>query len=106
MSTSVLLVCLSLSTYSPYLYACTNVSRYGEIVNINLVREKKTGKPKGFCFLCYDDQRSTILAVDNLNGIKVSKPLNLSLYTWMIVTICLCNTCNWANATLQAIQAV
>lgn len=48
--------------------------RYGEIVNINLVRDKKTGKSKGFCFLCYDDQRSTILAVDNFNGIKV-KPL-------------------------------
>lgn len=46
--------------------------RYGEIVNINLVKDKKTGKPKGFCFLCYDDQRSTVLAVDNLNGIKVS----------------------------------
>ncbi|XP_061755131.1 RNA-binding motif protein, X-linked 2-like [Nerophis ophidion] len=46
-------------------------SQYGEIVNINLVREKKTGKSKGFCFLCYEDQRSTILAVDNFNGIKI-----------------------------------
>ena len=46
--------------------------RYGEIVNINLVRNKKTGKGKGFCFIGYEDQRSTILAVDNLNGIKVS----------------------------------
>uniref|UniRef100_H2RUS8 RNA-binding motif protein, X-linked 2 n=1 Tax=Takifugu rubripes TaxID=31033 RepID=H2RUS8_TAKRU len=46
-------------------------SQYGEIVNINLVRDKKTGKSKGFCFLCYEDQRSTILAVDNFNGIKV-----------------------------------
>lgn len=45
--------------------------RYGEIVNINLVRDKKTGKSKGFCFICYEDQRSTILAVDNFNGIKV-----------------------------------
>lgn len=45
--------------------------RYGEIVNINLVRDKKTGKSKGFCFICYEDQRSTILSVDNLNGIKV-----------------------------------
>ncbi|XP_063102488.1 RNA-binding motif protein, X-linked 2 isoform X1 [Cavia porcellus] len=44
---------------------------YGEIVNINLVRDKKTGKSKGFCFLCYEDQRSTILAVDNFNGIKI-----------------------------------
>ncbi|XP_046673326.1 RNA-binding motif protein, X-linked 2-like [Homalodisca vitripennis] len=46
-------------------------SEYGEIVNINLVRDKGTGKQKGFCFICYEDQRSTILAVDNLNGIKV-----------------------------------
>lgn len=48
--------------------------RYGEVVNINLVRDKKTGKSKGFCFLCYEDQRSTILAVDNFNGIKVTPP--------------------------------
>ena len=47
------------------------VFRYGEIVNINLVRDKDTGKSKGFCFICYEDQRSTILAVDNLNTIKV-----------------------------------
>ena len=45
--------------------------RYGEVVNINLVRDKDTGKFKGFGFICYEDQRSTILAVDNLNGIKV-----------------------------------
>ncbi|XP_045199348.2 RNA-binding motif protein, X-linked 2-like isoform X2 [Mercenaria mercenaria] len=46
-------------------------SQYGEIVNINLVRDQKSGKSKGFCFLCYEDQRSTILAVDNFNGIKL-----------------------------------
>ncbi|XP_060166990.1 RNA-binding motif protein, X-linked 2-like [Globicephala melas] len=46
-------------------------SQYGEIVNINLVRDKKTGRSKGFCFLCYEDQRSTVLAVDNFNGIKI-----------------------------------
>jgi len=46
-------------------------SQYGEVVNLNLVRDKVTGKSKGFCFLCYEDQRSTILAVDNLNSIKV-----------------------------------
>uniref|UniRef100_A0A6M2DME1 RNA-binding motif protein, X-linked 2 n=1 Tax=Xenopsylla cheopis TaxID=163159 RepID=A0A6M2DME1_XENCH len=46
-------------------------SQYGEIVNINLIRDKATGKQKGFCFLCYEDQRSTVLAVDNLNGIKI-----------------------------------
>lgn len=47
-------------------------SQYGEIVNINLVRDKLSGKQKGFCFICYEDQKSTVLAVDNLNGIKVS----------------------------------
>lgn len=46
-------------------------SQYGEVVNLNLVRDKATGKSKGFCFLCYEDQRSTVLAVDNLNGIKL-----------------------------------
>ncbi|UYV68883.1 STK11 [Cordylochernes scorpioides] len=45
------------------------LSQYGEIVN--LIRDKKTGKSKGFAFVCYEDQCSTILAVDNLNGIKV-----------------------------------
>lgn len=50
-------------------YTC----RYGEIVNINLVRDRKSGKSKGFCFLAYEDQRSTVLAVDNFNGIKVCR---------------------------------
>ena len=46
-------------------------SEYGEVVNLNLVRDKVTGKSKGFCFLCYEEQRSTVLVVDNLNSIKV-----------------------------------
>lgn len=46
-------------------------SQYGEVVNIHLVRDRRTGRSKGFCFLCYEDQRSTILAVDNLNGIRI-----------------------------------
>jgi RNA-binding motif X-linked protein 2 len=47
------------------------VSRYGEVVDVNLPRDKETGKTKGFGFLMYEDQRSTVLAVDNLNGAKV-----------------------------------
>ena len=46
-------------------------SQYGEIVHINLIRDQKTGKSKGFGFICYEDQLSTILAVDNLNGMKL-----------------------------------
>ncbi|KAF9418184.1 hypothetical protein BGZ94_009763, partial [Podila epigama] len=45
-------------------------SQYGEVVGINLVRDKETGKSRGFCFLKYLDQRSTVLAVDNMNGSK------------------------------------
>lgn len=46
----------------------TVFSQYGEIVDIDLVRDEATGQPRGFCFLAYEDQRSTVLAVDNLNG--------------------------------------
>lgn len=38
---------------------------------VNLVRDKETGKSKGFAFLKYEDQRSTDLAVDNLGGTSV-----------------------------------
>ena len=34
-------------------------------------RDKDTGKTRGFGFIMYEDQRSTVLAVDNLNGGKV-----------------------------------
>lgn len=46
-------------------------SQYGEIANINLIRDKKTGKSKGFGFICFENQKSTVLCVDNLNGIKI-----------------------------------
>ncbi|XP_057331566.1 RNA-binding motif protein, X-linked 2 [Microplitis mediator] len=49
----------------------TIFSQYGEPVNIHLVRDKDTGKQKGYGFLCYEDQRSTVLAVDNLNSTKI-----------------------------------
>lgn len=48
-------------------------SQFGEIVDINLIRDKSTGKSKGFGFICYEDQRSTILAVDNMNGFQLLK---------------------------------
>jgi RNA-binding motif X-linked protein 2 len=40
-------------------------------MDVNLPRDKETGKPKGFGFIMYEDQRSTVLAVDNLNGANV-----------------------------------
>lgn len=47
------------------------MSQFGEIEDVNLVRDATTGKSKGFCFLKYENQRSTVLAVDNMNGARV-----------------------------------
>jgi RNA-binding motif X-linked protein 2 len=46
-------------------------SQFGEIEDVNLVRDKNTGKSRGFAFIKYADQRSTVLAIDNFNGIKL-----------------------------------
>ena len=47
------------------------MGRWGEIMDINLPRDKETGKTRGFGFIMYEDQRSTVLAVDNMNGAQV-----------------------------------
>ena len=49
----------------------TIFSQYGEPTFVKLVRDKETGKSKGFAFLKYEDQRSTDLAVDNLGGATI-----------------------------------
>ena len=49
----------------------TVFSQWGEIVDCRIARDKKTGKNRGFAFIAYEDQRSTILAVDNFNGIEL-----------------------------------
>mmetsp|Transcript_16357 Transcript_16357/g.26655 ORF Transcript_16357/g.26655 Transcript_16357/m.26655 type:complete len:219 (+) Transcript_16357:1152-1808(+) len=46
-------------------------SQFGEIEDINLPRDPDTGKSKGFAFLKYEDWNSTILAVDNFNGVEL-----------------------------------
>ncbi|KAL9616399.1 MAG: hypothetical protein Q9160_008725 [Pyrenula sp. 1 TL-2023] len=51
----------------------TIFSQYGEPTHINLIRDKDTGKSKGYGFLKYEDQRSTDMAVDNLSGSVVVK---------------------------------
>lgn len=48
-------------------------SQYGEITQIHMPRDRETGKPRGFCFLCYEDARSAVLAVDNFNGINLAQ---------------------------------
>lgn len=46
-------------------------SQFGEIVDCNLVRDKETGRSRGFAFIAYEDQRSTALAVENFDGVEV-----------------------------------
>lgn len=46
----------------------TMFSQFGEPTFVKLVRDKETGKSRGFAFLKYEDQRSTDLAVDNMGG--------------------------------------
>ncbi|KAF4717612.1 RNA binding motif protein X-linked 2, partial [Perkinsus olseni] len=56
----------------------TVFSQFGEIMDINLVRDKETGKSKGFGFLAYEDQRSTRYAIDNMIGFNlVGRPLKV-----------------------------
>ncbi|EDO14308.1 hypothetical protein Kpol_150p1 [Vanderwaltozyma polyspora DSM 70294] len=50
----------------------TVFSQFGVPVDIKLVRENETGSSRGFAYLKYEDQRSTILAVDNLNGAEIA----------------------------------
>lgn len=47
-------------------------AQFGEVVDLNLIRDKDSGKSKGFAFVAYEDQRSTVLATDNFNGAKVA----------------------------------
>lgn len=46
-------------------------SQYGEVLDVQLARDRQTGKSRGFAWLRYEDQRSTILAVDNFSGAEV-----------------------------------
>lgn len=49
----------------------TIFSQWGEIADINMPRDKETGESRGFGFVMYMDQRSTVLAVDNMSGAEV-----------------------------------
>lgn len=53
-------------------------SQYGNPTHLNLIKEKETGKSRGFCYLKYEDHRSCILAIDNFNGVKIyERPLKI-----------------------------
>ena len=43
-------------------------------MDVNLPRDKETGKQKGFGFLMYEDQRSTILIVLSTSATALPRP--------------------------------
>eukprot|EP00915_Cephaloidophora_sp_WS-2016_P004579 GHVH01006126.1.p1 GENE.GHVH01006126.1~~GHVH01006126.1.p1 ORF type:complete len:391 (+),score=58.10 GHVH01006126.1:106-1278(+) len=49
----------------------TVFSQWGDVYDVNLVRDHTTGKPRGFGFVGYEDARSCAIAVDNANGMKL-----------------------------------
>jgi RNA-binding motif X-linked protein 2 len=82
---------LSASWHAPYLESKTNqyifisglhpdltegdvlivFSQCGELIDCNLVRDRNTGKSRGFAFVAYANPLSTVLAIDNFNGVKL-----------------------------------
>lgn len=50
----------------------TVFSQYGIPVDLKLVRDRENGESRGFAYLKYEDQRSAVLAVDNLNGATIA----------------------------------
>jgi hypothetical protein len=62
-----------------------------QVEDLHLVRDKGSGKSKGFAFVKYEDQRSTVLAVDNFNGIRVRR------YVYVCACVSLSLWCRWGG---------
>ena len=43
-------------------------SQFGEISDVHIRRDPKTGKSLGFAFIAFENQLSSVLAVDNMNA--------------------------------------
>lgn len=56
----------------------TIFSQWGNPTHVNLVKDRDSGKSRGFAYLKYEDQRSCVLAVDNFNGVLIyERPLKV-----------------------------
>lgn len=49
---------------------CLLLQEAGGVVNIRLVSDFETGKPKGFAFVEYEDAATALSAIRNLNGFE------------------------------------
>lgn len=53
-------------------------SQWGNPTHVNLIKDRDSGKSRGFAYLKYEDQRSCVLAVDNFNGVLIyERPLKV-----------------------------
>lgn len=43
-------------------------SQFGEIKELQIERNPENGRSKGFAWITYENQLSTVLAIDNMNG--------------------------------------
>lgn len=56
----------------------TIFSQWGNPTHVNLIKDRESGKLRGFAYLKYEDQRSCVLAVDNFNGVLIyERPLKV-----------------------------
>ncbi|KAF3986019.1 hypothetical protein FT663_04295 [Candidozyma haemuli var. vulneris] len=56
----------------------TIFSQWGNPTHVNLIKDRESGKSRGFAYLKYEDHRSCVLAVDNFNGVLIyEKPLKV-----------------------------
>lgn len=62
----VFLCCLARSC----LIVLSMIQEAGGVVNIRLVSDFETGKPKGFAFVEYEDAATALSAIRNLNGFE------------------------------------
>ena len=85
-------------------------SQWGEIEDMHLVRDEDTGKSKGYAFIKYEDQRSTVLAVDNFNGITVRGQEHNTVSSQTVsVAWCVCVmwcTCPFRSSCLRVLLFV
>jgi len=59
------------------------IPKYGEVVDVNIVRDKGTRKSKGFAFLAYEDQISTNIAIGSSPcPVILENNLNFFLSFW------------------------
>lgn len=45
-------------------------SQYGAIQELNLIKDRETGRSRGFAFITYDSQKNAENAITSVNGIE------------------------------------